>query len=132
MKRRAFIAAAAAATVVIAVPAIITSTRHKGRKDPLNIPNVLSNFCDENEITEIGKGYRLLVPMENEKEKLTKLLLANKIGKINRNLSNSEIDEVLENKIKEEFSAYKTIVVSGWVITPTEARQCALFSLNKN
>jgi hypothetical protein len=47
-------------------------------------------------------------------------------------LSNSEIYELLENKIKEEFSAYKTIIVSGWIISPTEARQCALFSLTQN
>lgn len=132
MKRRAFIGAAVAATVVIAVPAVFTSCRRNGRKDPLNIPYVLEKFCDENEIREIGKRYRLQVPMENTKEKLSELLLANKEGKSDRNLSNSAIDKLLEKKIKEEFSAYKTIIVNGWIISPTEARQCALFSLTQN
>ncbi len=132
MNRKTFIGAAVAATFVIAVPAVFTGCRRSGRKNPLNMPYVLGKFCDENEIEEIGKRYRLQVPMENAKEKLSELLLANKEGKSNRDLSNSEIDELLENKIKEEFSAYKTIVINGWVISPTEARQCALFSLNRN
>jgi hypothetical protein len=132
MKRRAFIGAAVAAVVVVAVPAVFTSCRRKGRKAPLNMPYVLEKFCDENEIREIGKRYRLQMPMENAKEKLSELLLANKEGKSDRNLSNSAIDKLLEKKIKEEFSAYKTIIVNGWIISQTEARQCALFSLTQN
>ena len=111
MKRRAFIGAAVAAIVVIGTPAVLIGSRRKGRKNPLNMPYVLGQFCDENEILEIGKRYRLQVPMENEKEKLTKLLLAKKDGKINSNLSNSKIDELLEKKIQEDFLSYKTIVL---------------------
>ncbi len=132
MKRRDFIGAAIAAAVVIAVPAVFTSCRRNGRKDPLNMPYVLGEFCDENEINELGIRYRFQVPAESTKEKLTELLLANSNNKMNESLNNSEIDELLNRQIQEEFSAYKTIIVNGWVITPTEARQCALFSLARN
>jgi hypothetical protein len=132
MKRRAFIRTAVATTVVIAIPAVYFGSRPKGRKDPLIMPSVLERFCDETEIQKIGDQYMSQAKVESTKEKLIELLLSNNGSKSNKALSNSEIDELLGKKIKEEFSAYKTVIVNGWVISPTEARQCALFSLNRN
>jgi hypothetical protein len=132
MKRSVFIKAAAATAIVITIPAVYFSSRRKEKRDPLLIPYVLGKFCDDNEIRSIGSGYISLMPAENNREKITELLLSDNNGKKNGQLNNSEIQELLEKKIYEEFSSSKTIKVNGWLISPTEARQCALFSLTQN
>ena len=35
----------------------------------------------------------------------------------------------LENQVRNDFSAGRTVILNGWVLSVTEARQCALFSL---
>ena len=91
-------------------------------------PLVLSGICDEASIRKIGISYRALVPGENSKEKLLELL--------NTGLSSNiapdgpEVINELEQKIEQEFKEDKLVVINGWVITPTEARQCALLSLS--
>jgi len=37
----------------------------------------------------------------------------------------------LAKKIQQDFQQDKTVVVDGWVLSRTEARQCALFSLTE-
>jgi hypothetical protein len=36
----------------------------------------------------------------------------------------------IEEQVRDDFAAGRTVVVSGWVLSETEARQCALFSLS--
>ncbi len=132
MKRSVFIKAVAAIGATIALPVLYNSSRTKGRNSSIYMPGVLGGFCDEIEIHKIGVKYRSLVPAESSKEKLTELLLANRESKRNTSLSNSEIEEVISKNIINEYSVYNTMVINGWVISPTEARQCALFSLTKN
>jgi hypothetical protein len=35
----------------------------------------------------------------------------------------------VDGKIKSDFETGKTAVIKGWVISETEARQCALYAL---
>jgi hypothetical protein len=35
----------------------------------------------------------------------------------------------LDDQIRDDFSAGRTVVIDGWVLSVTEARQAALFSL---
>jgi hypothetical protein len=132
MKRSDFIKAILALSATIAIPVLYNSSRNKGRNNSLFIPNILGSFCDENEIYEIGTKYRSIVPSESNKDILTELLLANKNRSRKGSLSNAEIDELINKSIEKEYSAYNIMVINGWVISPTEARQCALFSLNRN
>lgn len=130
MKRRSFIMAAVATATAVAIPAIYHSSRQKKSSgDPLITPDILERFCNETEINEIGLGYRSMMPTENTKTTLTEILLLDANGKKSESSSKSAIAKLLQRKIQQEYSAYKTIIVNGWVISPTEARQCALFSL---
>jgi hypothetical protein len=36
---------------------------------------------------------------------------------------------MLENKVENDFKTGKIAVIKGWVLSLTEARQCALFSI---
>ncbi len=129
MKRRTFIVTITAATAVIATPILYSRCSGGKPHDPLVTPEMLSRFCDTKTLRDIGKSYRKQVPEENAKGKLIRLLLTDQEGKEMKASDKSGITALLERKVHEEFSAFKTLVMNGWVITATEARQCALFSL---
>ena len=98
--------------------------------DPLSYPSDLGQFCNEDSIREIGKKYRNLNPKENLKEKLTGLRMSD-ISDLRTNVSDkSWLKDFLNKKIHKIFLNIKLIVINGWVISITEARQCALYSIN--
>ena len=35
----------------------------------------------------------------------------------------------IDDQVRDDFAAGRTVLVGGWVLSVTEARQCALFSL---
>ena len=127
MKRRLFIATTSIAAIGLPIAYYFKKNLSKG--DPLTTAEMLSYFCDERLLKEIGSAYRKLVPAENEKQKLTDLLLSETDGKKLKASDSSAIEELLTKKIHEDFIAQRTIIVKGWIISVTEARQCALFSL---
>jgi hypothetical protein len=131
MKRKTFLLTTTAATLaVIAIPVIRYYNKKSKLYNPLIMPDDLSRFCDEKTIREIGISYRGMVPAENEKKKLTELLLTDYDGKVITNSDKYKVIELLDKKILKEFSDYNKIqVIKGWIISTTEARQCALFSL---
>ncbi|WP_462248497.1 hypothetical protein [Ferruginibacter sp.] len=127
MKRRIFITAASIITVGLPVAYYIG--KQKNQTNPLITPEFLLNFCDEKILNDIGAAYKLQVPEENEKKKLVDLILTDNKGlKIDASEWHN-VKEHVSKKIHEEFADNKTIILKGWIITITEARQCALFSL---
>ncbi len=130
MKRRAFIVTAS--IVAAGLPLAYYISKKTGQVNPLTKPDLLSAFCEEVTLKEIGVNYRNLVPQENEKQKLIDLILEDGDGnKINP--SNwKKIEGFLVKKIHEDFLANKVVDIKGWVLSITEARQCALFSLTPN
>ena len=126
MKRRKFILTAVAIAAIIIVPIGIYRNRHRFAHDPLVKPDILARFCDEATILKIGRQYRAIVPGENQKEKLTTLILD---GKMQTITSDDGISEWIEEKIQKDFEEEKMVIVDGWILSETEARQCALFSL---
>lgn len=71
-------------------------------------------------VREIGAAYRELVPAESDRPALERAL-----GDELRSSRSSKVDPV-----RADFAAGRMIVVRDWVLSRTEARQCALFSLN--
>lgn len=86
----------------------------------LSRPLFLSTICDPSTIRHIGKSYRTTVPAEAKEDKLTNLITEN-----NGNDQPQQIDQ----KIRQDYAAGNTLTIDGWVISVTEARQCALYSL---
>ncbi len=130
MKRRNFILVTTAAVLAVAsVPAYRYYKKRSKFYNPLIMPDDLSRFCDEKTIREIGTTYRNIMPAENEKKKLTDLLLTGADGKLTGASDKDAVFELLDKKIRKDFNEYKLQVIKGWVISTTEARQCALFSL---
>ena len=59
-------------------------------------------------VRDIGEQYRRLVPDESDWMRLSGPISA---------------------LVRRDFETGRTVLVNGWVLSVTEARQCALFSL---
>ena len=127
MKRRTFIATATITAIGLPVAYYVKKKISKG--DPLTNAEMLSHFCDERALKEIGIAYRTIVPAENERQKLTDLILTDASGTKVKASDWSAVEDLVTKKIHDEFLQQDLIIVKGWVISKTEARQCALFSL---
>jgi hypothetical protein len=91
--------------------------------NPLALPVLFSHITDVKTIDEAGLAYRKMTKTEDDKIVLTRLLSKS-------NLTDKEaIRTALDNQVKQDFKTDKVITVSGWVLSLTEARQCALFSI---
>jgi hypothetical protein len=129
MNRRTFLIAGVAATAAITIPILKCRSHTFLTDNPLMRPRVLANFCDAKTIREIGDSYRAQVPAEDRLEKLREILLTDEDGKKCDAPNDEAISELLNKKVNREFKEGKIIVEDGWVVSKTEARQCALYSL---
>lgn len=76
-------------------------------------------------VREIGTQYRATVPNEN-----TAATLRDAISNPRHQTFSWSAGGSIEGQIRDDFAAGRTVVVSGWVLSETEARQCALYSLS--
>ena len=75
-------------------------------------------------VRELGAHYRASTPNENSADALRAALSSGHRLRIPFIKSAS-----LDDQIRDDFVAGRTVVVDGWVLAVTEARQAALFSL---
>jgi len=121
MKRRKFIFLTAAGFAVISIPAC-NYIKGNNIDNPFADPKSLSHIWDEENILNIGNKYRSLFSDENNEQSLTKLLQ----GEFS---TEEEVIEGLKLKIKNDFQTSNTIMIDGWILSLTETRQCALYSI---
>ena len=126
MKRRDFIQLSAFATAAVSLP-LLHSCSPSLTEQAMSQPLFLSRLFDENTIKETGKAYLKKVSSENNEDKLVQLLAGN--DNIINSKDESTIHQYLDKKIHDDFETGNTVLVKGWVLALTEARQCALFSL---
>ena len=127
MDRRSFLQISAVSAVAISLPMVHCKPK---TNDLLEFPGTLSSICDEKTIRDIGQAYLQKFPGENKSFRLQKLLLEGQESKGNADNADA-IAAMLEKKIKDDFRTSQTIILKGWVLSLTEARQCALFSLTR-
>jgi hypothetical protein len=123
MERRAFVRLSAYTALALTLPFADGCKSNPGDA-PWSQPLFFSHIADIKTINQAGKAYRKMVSDEDDKSKLTALLTAQ-----NTITSKDAIQASLDNRVKEDFKTGKTVTVSGWVLSVTEARQCALFSI---
>ena len=131
MKRRIFVKLVTAAGIAMYMPGVSCNTSNKSLTSILSQPHGLQHICDAESIRQIGKAYQQLVPGES-KPILIKLLSGNIDHEINESTDSALVNSVLEKNVRQDFQENKTMIVDGWVLSVTEARQCALFSLSQN
>ncbi len=91
-------------------------------KRDLRLPLDLSGICDRKTLINIGNTYRKLTD-ENNKIYLEELLFEDRV------IPDNEIKNLLKTKVTEDFDNGNTILIDGWLLSITEARQCALLSI---
>jgi len=123
MKRRNFILLTTGGVAAIAIPTWYYKYGPLEYDTLLVEPELLSYIWDDQTIEEIGKKYQQQYPDEKTERKLVKLISK-------RISSNSNVlNEVLKQQIEEDYKNERIVMLDGWLLSVTEARQCALFSL---
>lgn len=120
MKRRDFLFIATTGIAAVTIPYYYLNDVEYN--SALAKPQLLSNIWDTQTINAIGNKYRLQVPDEKNERTLVKLL-SSEISS-----DTMQLEKSLEEKIKKDFESGNTIMIDGWILSVTEARQCALFS----
>lgn len=129
MKRRTFIWLSAASVASLYIPATGCSNRYKLANKTVAQPQFLAHICEEKTIKEIGTSYKRQVPAEESAQKLASLILTDNSGHaIPETTDNNKLQAMLNEKITHEFESGRTVMVNGWVLSQTEARQCALYA----
>ncbi|HUG41211.1 MAG TPA: hypothetical protein VMM12_12035 [Longimicrobiales bacterium] len=86
-------------------------------------PDLLS-ILGPDAVHEIGLRYRELVPAEDQVEVLHAAILGMRPWPSRLPGMAAPVAEL----VRDDFAGDRTIIVRGWVLSVTEARQCALFS----
>jgi hypothetical protein len=127
MDRRQFLDVTATSALVAGLP---SSGRATNAEAAFNLhalaqPDLLPILGPE-AVREIGVRYRELVPAENQIQALRAAILAARPWSSRVPwLAGPSIGAT----VAEDFAAGRTIVVQGWVLSTTEARQSALYSM---
>jgi hypothetical protein len=86
---------------------------------------VLLEMLGPERTREIGTQYRAAVPKENTAATLRDAISSSQHREFPWIRRRS-----IEDQIHDDFAAGRTVVVTGWVLSQTEARQSALYSLS--
>jgi hypothetical protein len=136
LDRRRFLGAAAAGAALTIIGG------RAGGNDALDAATVahprLLAALGANTVREIGHAYRADVPAESTPEVLETALRSRGMtiqsghyGQGVRHLRYLTPASAMtsEEHVRADFAAGRVVVVRGWILSVTEARECALFSL---
>ncbi|WP_228851797.1 hypothetical protein [Aegicerativicinus sediminis] len=123
MRRGHFILLSGLGLTAMALPTLTSCAVEYNPK--VAAPELLSTIWDTTTINAMGQSYRQQFIDENSERSLVKLL------NIKASDEESRILEKLTQQIEEDFKNGDTVALDGWILSRTEARQCALYSLTK-
>jgi hypothetical protein len=75
-------------------------------------------------VRRLGQRYRKSVPTESDATQLEAAIRASRPWAARVGVRHPPIAE----QVRDDFDAGRTVVVDGWLLSVTEARQCALYS----
>lgn len=90
------------------------------RDRPLDQPLLIATLGPDR-VRQLGARYRAQTPSENSPDSLRAAISGN-----HGRLSADSLDQMIE----DDFAKGRVVIVDGWVLSQTEARQAALFSLS--
>ena len=118
MKRRSFLQRLAASSVLTCFPAWGAGSAAPGWRR-YSHPNLLDILDDAEAVRRIGHSYRRRYPAHDDVETLGQLLQA-------------EAEHTGRKDpaawVQADFKHGRVVQVEGWILSVTEARQCALYS----
>ncbi|WP_336513820.1 hypothetical protein [Pollutibacter soli] len=127
MNRTEFLRLSAFAAAAISFPLLSSCNSGNNIQKSWADPKFLSRLFDRETIIKAGQDYLKKNPDENNPDKLVGILVdKNSVAELKDEKS---VHQYLDEKIKKDFSDGNTVMVQGWILSKTEARQCALFAL---
>ncbi len=125
MDRRHFITSATAGALVLGLPGAAWLTGPSADLHTLARPALL-DMLGNRRVRDLGVHYREMYPAESSVNILSAVIP----GSDRQALTGAPtLHSHLKTAIRDDFAAERTILLKGWVLSVTEARQCALFSL---
>lgn len=125
LKRRRFLGYVIIALAIAGLTAWILKLKIKTDNRNKLQPQVLASICGNEKLLELGLKYRELTNENNEdffKEFLLKDIPNNNVA----------IGPYLAQKVRTDFQEGRTIMLDGWLLSITEAHQCALMSIQES
>jgi hypothetical protein len=124
MKRRDFLGMTAAGVTGLAAWQSGSVEAAGVARATLAHPDLLGVLRDERLVADLGRRYREVVPAERTAPALEAAILADAPA------SSSVAPRAwLADLVQRDFEAGRLVTLDGWVLSVTEARQSALFSL---
>ena len=118
LDRRRFLQVAAIGVIA----AVLEPACADDRNDAIDHPQLLDLLGPER-VREIGTHYRAATPAESNADALR--------AAISKPASRFPLPPSRSSRIRDDFESGRTVLVDGWVLSVTEARQAALFSLTR-
>jgi hypothetical protein len=128
VKRRKFIWLSGAGIAAATLP-WLTSCQSSQWTSVLSVPSILGQFCSKTELMTIGNSYIERVPQESKISTIEKKLLKGDDENTFEPQSEKSLQDFISKMSERDFSTGQTIILKGWVLSKTEARQCGLFFL---
>ncbi len=125
MDRRHFIASAAAGALGLGLSGAAWETAPSANLQTLARPALL-DMLGERRVRDLGMRYRAMYPAACDANTLCADILD---GDRPPAADAPATRAYLNARIQGDFDAGRTMILKGWVLSITEARQCALFSL---
>jgi hypothetical protein len=123
MKRKSFLIISGIGLITLCGPVYFGIRGYRNKKYVLSQPESLVSFCDDLSLRQMGEKYLELYPEEQNSNLLIGLLDCKEYSQENH------LRKQLQKNIRRDFESNLTLLLNGWVVSRTEARQCALFSL---
>ena len=123
MKRRQFVTIAAAGAATIVAWLGYRAWSHPSFDPSLARPTALATILDSAGIAALGVAYRRQARGEGSVRSLVRLLMAG------APTNGDALPASLAQRVQQDFHDGRVVHVDGWVLSLTEARQCALHSL---
>lgn len=125
MKRRNFLIVSGLGVSAIAIPTWYYNSLVPDYDQLLTEPELLAHIWDDTTIIEVGKAYMKQFPNEKSERKLVLSLSIDTVAE------QTTSTEMLRQQIASDFNNGNLVTIDGWILSRTEARQCALFSLTQ-
>jgi len=114
--RRRFLQLSAAGVAAAAVQSCSEDNQR-----PLDQPALIATLGPER-VLQLGTHYRALTPGENNPDALR--------SAIDKARGSRFLARSIDDVVQQDFAKGRTVLVDGWVLSVTEARQAALLSLS--
>ena len=124
MNRKKFILLATSGVAALAIPTWYFRYRVPHYDALLTEPGLLSYIWDEETLRTIGKAYRSQFADEDSERILVNLLSQEDAA------TTEHLVEALQQQIHHDYESNQIVILDGWMLSITEARQCALYSFS--